>query len=389
MTARNAWICPVCQCTSKKGGNNNDTPVGTPTVDRFIKDNTTHKRAAPAKMKSGSQILKSCSSKDTQVLYELITQINDQLKEVLISVKACQSKLDENTKVLNIMDGRINTLETELQTLRTMSTTATLSCKTRTNNCRLGMSDIIQPDISSEMYPNGFGSIDVDVPGILQSTAKKDNIPINIPLQKPESGTLPVVQFNSNELPSTVSVGSSPPNSIITMPVCTTVIPQAYTHNPTEASNIKRKITKVPENSSKAQFTSIRGTAGPDTTTLKAVDPRKYLHLWNMASETDEVLAYMHKICSKETCSVEKLKSRGNYKSYKIGIPEADFDKCLSPELWPTNARIKEWRPFRYSRNKFGVNSGFTDSPNETSCKAAYNISECERTKNKTSVLAS
>ncbi|KAJ8726712.1 hypothetical protein PYW08_015109 [Mythimna loreyi] len=68
------------------------------------------------------------------------------------------------------------------------------------------------------------------------------------------------------------------------------------------------------------QMTSISGTAGPAVTTLKAVEPRKYLHLWNMESSADEIRNYLQHLCPEGsgTCTVDLLTSKGNYKSYKM-----------------------------------------------------------------------
>lgn len=88
---------------------------------------------------------------------------------------------------------------------------------------------------------------------------------------------------------------------------------------------------------------SLCGTAGPNITLLKAVEPRKYIHLWNMESSADEIREYLRQLCPGGSCTVTELSPRGDYKSYKLGVPVAYFDTCLSIDVWPINARIKTW----------------------------------------------
>ncbi|KOB62439.1 putative reverse transcriptase [Operophtera brumata] len=89
------------------------------------------------------------------------------------------------------------------------------------------------------------------------------------------------------------------------------------------------------------------GTAGPSITTLRAVEARKLLHLWNMESNVDEVRQYLLQLCPTGTCIVEELIPKGNYKSYKIDVPANCYDKCYAIDVWPINARIKPWIHYR------------------------------------------
>lgn len=98
---------------------------------------------------------------------------------------------------------------------------------------------------------------------------------------------------------------------------------------------------------------SLRCTAGPEVTFLKAIEPRKSIHLWNMESEAADVLRYLQNLWPGKNCSVEELKARGDYKSYKITVPEEIYEKCISSEIWPINARVKTWMPFRGPRKNF------------------------------------
>lgn len=70
-------------------------------------------------------------------------------------------------------------------------------------------------------------------------------------------------------------------------------------------------------------FSSVRCNAGPDVTTLQAVEYRIYIHLWNMSSGADEIRAYLQQLCPDKMCTVEELKPKGiKQKSLKINVPQ-------------------------------------------------------------------
>lgn len=88
---------------------------------------------------------------------------------------------------------------------------------------------------------------------------------------------------------------------------------------------------------------SLCGTAGPAVTSLKAVEARSYIHLWNMESSAEEIRDYLRQLCPAGICTVEELTPKGAYKSYKLGIPAVFRESCMSANVWPVNARIKAW----------------------------------------------
>ncbi|KAJ8707186.1 hypothetical protein PYW08_011320 [Mythimna loreyi] len=99
---------------------------------------------------------------------------------------------------------------------------------------------------------------------------------------------------------------------------------------------------------------SLSGKAGANVTTLKAAEVRKYIHVWNMESNVEDVRHYLRQLCPAANCTVDELRPKGHYKSYKIGIPLPHFDTIFSVDVWPLNAQIKLWFPFirRYKSNK-------------------------------------
>ena len=121
----------------------------------------------------------------------------------------------------------------------------------------------------------------------------------------------------------------------------------------TAASNLQasdaHEWTRVTNKSKYRRPVSIQGAAGPTVTSLRAVEARKHLHLWNMESTADEIRDYLRTLCGTDACTIDELTPKGNYKSFKIGVPVACYERCYSADVWPVNARIKAWINYRKS----------------------------------------
>ncbi|CAK1594811.1 unnamed protein product [Parnassius mnemosyne] len=67
----------------------------------------------------------------------------------------------------------------------------------------------------------------------------------------------------------------------------------------------------------------LRGTAAPGVTKLRASERWRYLHLYYVQEGTtvEEVRTHLHSISGNNDCSVEELKPRGRYSSFKLGVP--------------------------------------------------------------------
>lgn len=98
---------------------------------------------------------------------------------------------------------------------------------------------------------------------------------------------------------------------------------------------------------------SQRCTAGPEVTFLKAVEPRKMIHLWNMESNAEDIMRYLQSLYPGGKFVVDELNPRGDYKSYKITVPVEFYDECISVNVWPINAQVKPWVSFRNPKGKF------------------------------------
>lgn len=90
----------------------------------------------------------------------------------------------------------------------------------------------------------------------------------------------------------------------------------------------------------------IRGTASPGTTQLEASEQSRYLHLYFVKTGTAaaQVLAHLEHICGEGSCTVDTLKARGNYASFKLCVPSKMSEIVMSPNNWAENICIKPWR---------------------------------------------
>lgn len=97
----------------------------------------------------------------------------------------------------------------------------------------------------------------------------------------------------------------------------------------------------------RASLASVRrGTAVPGTTLLQASERWTYLHLYYVqeGTTTEQVRNHLKAICSIDVCTVEGLKPRGRYASFKLGVPAKCADSAMSSANWAQDICIKPWR---------------------------------------------
>lgn len=84
----------------------------------------------------------------------------------------------------------------------------------------------------------------------------------------------------------------------------------------------------------------IFGTA--NDTSLNAAPRLAWLHVWKVAINTEpgRIENYIRdKIPDAEICC-EKLKAKGNYASFKVGIPFKYINDCMKPDFWPEGVAV-------------------------------------------------
>lgn len=98
----------------------------------------------------------------------------------------------------------------------------------------------------------------------------------------------------------------------------------------------------------------LRGVAKPGFTSLEASDRWKYFHLFyvKQGTTTDQVKNHINAICNTDNCTVEELKARGNYASFKLGVPFQMTECVLDANNWATDICVKPWMQFFRSRTE-------------------------------------
>ncbi|KAI5637534.1 hypothetical protein NE865_09667 [Phthorimaea operculella] len=250
---------------------------------------------------------------ELRLLREQITIMNATLGKVVDSVQRCHEKVDECSVKLTDIDERLSTLE---------------ACQPQPEN--EFVSPVASPKKSkAKRRKNKPTSKDTSTPPAKDST--KTNITEK---RSPDVTDAHLATAGPSKHPSTEKNRE-----------------KLDSDDDSSDNELNPHDWQVQRNKRRRQKHSFQyGTAGPDATTLRAIEPRKYIHLWNMASGKEEVQAYLQHTCGSGTFTIEELRARGDYKSYKIGVHEPLFEKFMSPTLWPNNARIREWMPFRAPR---------------------------------------
>lgn len=317
LTERSAWICPECSCAAKKGGCNDNLPIPlqTPISQKYI--SARNKSNVPAYRSPADS--SHFPEMEIQLLREQINILSERLTDAV-------STIDKYHTALALCSKQIQECNEKLSKFENVS-----DC----HNCHL--SDSCTP-VQAVVESDSVNNIQVPVTKPkLKSKPKPKAKPKPKQLannhvtdiQKGQEKTFPPPNMSA---PPEDYVLTSQPHELQS-PILPSTI---NNHNSAEEWTEVR--SKKPR-----RVSSLRGTAGPETTTLKAVEYRKYIHLWNMVSGTEEVQTYLQKLFPEAGCTIEELKPKGDYKSFKIGVPPELYLKCVSPNIWPTNARVKEW----------------------------------------------
>ncbi|XP_028167839.1 uncharacterized protein LOC114358153 isoform X2 [Ostrinia furnacalis] len=99
----------------------------------------------------------------------------------------------------------------------------------------------------------------------------------------------------------------------------------------------------------------LRGTAVPGATSLCAAERWRYLHLYYVQEGTtvEQVRTHLKSICDSDICTVEALKPRGRYASFKLGVPAKYAENVMSSNNWAEDICVKPWRQsFRVKESK-------------------------------------
>lgn len=319
------WVCPECRCDAKKGGDNNLTPVGSkksrdPNVTfrkkiEPVRSEMQHKTnsdelSIPITVHSVAQ-----QSTTNQPLHELSAKDSTELSVEIRSLRSEMAIIrDQLTKAISL----IACYETKLESYALQ--VVKLNTKLEGFENRVSQAPLPGPEPHTRTPTQGGQS--------RKEKAAKQSKP-------------PATDSDLLKIPRAVNEVTIACDNI---PGCSLRSESGVRSK--ETSTDDQQWTEVTRRKSRGPV-SLYGNASPAVTTLKAAEPIKFLHLWNMASSAEEVLSYLRQLCSSDSCTVTELTARGSYKSYKIGVPAALYEKCYSIDVWPINARIKTWINYR------------------------------------------
>lgn len=279
------WVCPECRNAQKKGGDNSQTPVG---ASKIRPEAGVTIRAKPAQPRLSDEDFRS-----TEYL------------EIMTEIRKIQNQVSGISTLLEKVFGSLSGFKEQIDTL---------AMQTGTFNCKL-------ENLESRA----------------KASLQREPVEVTVVSGQTTCGThrATVVSPKKTKPPTSTNTLRSPPMQAKTKKA------EAEKENDVEEGwiEVRKKVHRRP--------LSLHGTAGPSITSLRAVEPKKFFHLWNMESGIDEVKPYVEQLCTPAVFTVEELASKGSYKSYKIGVPDALYIKCSAKDVWPVHARIKEWLPFR------------------------------------------
>lgn len=125
-------------------------------------------------------------------------------------------------------------------------------------------------------------------------------------------------------------------------------------HNNTSESNESKQLMSVrisDKNKNVKISTSIQKGGNTQIATFQAVEKKKFLHVWSLHPDTteDAIAEHVSAVCGTKAIKIEKLipKTKRDYSSFMIGVPESKFENINNENSWPVNTQFNEWVWFR------------------------------------------
>lgn len=317
MEHRSKWKCPACCCNQPKRDNSN-TPVGIHASLCHDAENVTLRRN-PLLNRQG---VPKCNMNDT-ILDDSVNTFA--LREIIrdeLGAALCDSLAD---KLSQVIVGRIETIISgTLANLTTIISTIVEDKLKVLDKARV---------VASETTTSKTTAQKQAVPVTKNITAKKGAPKVPSLMHKKAEDK------NTQQLPQTVSERVSGANgSPAVEKLSPLVVAQDAKDNPW--IEVKRKRIRV-----------TCGSATPGMSQLEASERVRHLHLYFVKAGTavEQIRLHLNTVCnSNEVISIESLKARGNYASFKLTVTCGSAEKVMAPETWPQGVCIKPWTlPFR------------------------------------------
>ena len=345
--SRDAWKCPVCLSRQPRGDNTNTpirgvTAVGTvPVLNSTVEENSLNVTEVggdayvTTRNKKGSNPVEY--SGDLSCLND--TYVNENIR-VIIREEMQRVVSERLTNIIsNVFSGQFASIVEKLENfnrrldgfeamLKLKTDSATRSINSSTNvvmNDKINASRSAQTSYASKVKPKAKAQENEDTSTI---------------------ATLSTYPLDSNMIrdANIVTERSSIEAQQRDVSIVTSIDQEENKNQWTEV--VKKRKTKSIE--------VVRGAAVPGTTQLEAAERWRYIHLYyvKLGTTDEQIRVHLSSICGDNICTVETLKARGRYASFKLGVPSHLFDKVMAPESWAKDICMKPWR--QNFRNQVG-----------------------------------
>ncbi|KAL0811466.1 hypothetical protein ABMA28_009866, partial [Loxostege sticticalis] len=266
-----SWICPECRCSTKKGGDNSCTPVGSA---KKARENVTVRKIPPATHPVDDSFVAQPSELSI-----------DEVQCLRLEIQSLKSHISHAVSLLKSYELKMSDYAIEIKELHKKLDAVAIS------------SAFGQPSPADKSW--------------------MDNMTASSPPSKAHTST----QSQSNEALSALEapldsepnkreqkkvINKANHNKLSLFTNTTAGSPQAQSYSTNQQSEVTTVTTEGEaasatnhQVSDSGTWTEVRkrkhlrpvslcGKANPAKTSLKAVEPRKYIHLWNMESNAEE-----------------------------------------------------------------------------------------------------
>lgn len=311
---KSKWKCPACYSCQPRGDNSN-TPVGVHVNLCADNENVTMRRGPLSQPKCVMDNTLLDESVNTFALRELI---REELSVALcdnLADKLSQAIVDKIEVAINSALGNLTTLISSIveDKLKVLDGASTMNSEV-TNNSETSKITTQKTVVSKTK--------NTKAPSLTRKMAGGENT-------KQLSQAVPERAYEAN-------VNSAVESS------CPVVLVEDPRENPWTV--VKKKRSRV-----------MCGSAAPGTSQLEASERVRHLHLYyvKVGTSVEQIRLHLNTVCnSSEVTSIESLKARGNYASFKLTVTWSSADKVMASEAWPQGVCIKPWSlPFRGTQN--------------------------------------
>lgn len=347
VVSKKDFECPACQCRKPKFGNIN-TPVGSKSVPKAesyaplqeqdslinliddeplsMNENITYRPHQRMQPKDLTFLVDSIADESITVGC-IRTVIRDEFERIIDErLMKLFRKYDEDQIALHRQTEQVLANINKKMTLIECRV-ADLEGKLAAANKKPSSQPVVPQTLTPELVvPNPRG--------ILEKQTSTEPVPATLEIEVPISTLVAATSLEEN---SALTSKQSLHNNASVVEI----------QHPASNAKSFSEAVKKPKKPSKPQGI-VRGSAkvSGSLPQLVAAEQLRYIHLYyvQMGTTVQKVKDYIISITDAEIfCSVEPLRARGHYASFKIGVPSKLYDSVMTAEMWPEDVCIKPW----------------------------------------------